>query len=117
VELEGVAELGEELNTPGGVAVLVQRRREGLHPAHVRDHHEDLALNTGFLGQPDLELELTGIVIHAAGEHDRQNVPDGGLGQNLVPSQRVPAPVLEGLLHRGHHVLVHGEGAAAEVEL
>ena len=82
VEVVEADELPAELESPYGVAEVVERRRPEADAHHVGDDEDEGARHARLGRQADVEGELPRVVVHAAAVHQTQHIPDHVTGQH-----------------------------------
>jgi len=117
MEVEHGDQLLAELQSPHRVAQVVQGRGPGKDPHHVGDDQHHAAAHSGLGRQTHLEGELTGVVVRAAGVHDREHIPDYFRPEHLLLGGGTDASVGQTGGDHGHGLAVGLHGAALEVEV
>lgn len=115
MEVEDAQQLLTELNSANGVSARVQRRRPREDAGHVGDDQQNAAADSGFGRQPDLERKLTGIVVHAAAVHQREDVAHDIGPENFLFGGWADAAVGERRRHDTHRVRARLHRADLEV--
>ena len=105
----------EDLHPAGGMAVLVERRRERREPHLPGQRADDAAPDAALGGDADGRQPVAGRVVHAAAQHDRQHLAGRARADDLLTGHRVEAAVGERRRHDGEVTRRHAHGALLDV--
>ncbi len=117
VEAEIFGEILTHLCPPDAVATIVDQRREHAESRLARDESSDASGDATLRRQSRLEGPLAGVVVHAGGEHDAQDVTHGFLWKREFSRDRVTSTVGERRRHHREIPARHQDRALPEVHV
>ena len=106
VEAEAAGDVLADLDAAQAVADRIEARGEDADAELARQHGGDAATYPALGGQADIELPAAGIIVHAAGVHDREHRAHIGRAHGTFAGHRVEPAI-------GERGADHGEIARA----